>query len=264
MAKKIIAFANRKGGSGKTTSAVNVAARLAELASGRVLLVDIDPQGNAAEALGVAANGRCLSRMLVGQADLKDVIIQAGEGRPRLFVVPASDKLRDATTQLVAMEVARRFGGNMGYSPDTVLAEVFAPYVHLFEYIVIDCPPTIGLLDNALYNWATDVIVPVKMAYLDTVGARQNLEDIVSARENGANIRISYVLPTFYRPREVVAKETYDQLRKAYGRLVARPIVQTTLVEQSQAMGQHTLFEYAPDSPAALAYDDLVKRIMSN
>lgn len=264
MAKKIIAFANRKGGSGKTTSAVNVAARLADLGDGRVLLVDIDPQGNAAEALGLAANGRCVSKMLVGQAELKDVILPAGASRPRLFVVPSSDLLRDATAQLVAMQVARQFGAKSGQSPDTVFADVFAPYGHLFDYIVVDCPPTIGLLDTALYNWATDVIVPVKMAYLDTSGARKNLDDILAAREGGAKIRISYVLPTFYRPREMVAKETYDQLREAYGRLVAKPIPQTTVVEQSQAVGQRTLFEYAPDSPAAEAYDDLVRRIMNN
>ena len=119
------------------------------------------------------------------------------------------------------------------------------------------------MLDNALYNWATDVIVPVKMAYLDTSGARKNLEDILAARGNGAKIRIAHVLPTFYRPREVVAKETFDQLREAYGRLVALPIPQTTLIEQSQAVGQRTIFEYAPDSPAAMAYDNLVRRIMA-
>lgn len=264
MAKKILAFANRKGGSGKTTSAVNVAARLAELGSGRVLLVDIDPQGNAAEALGLAVNGRCISKMLVGQAELKDVILPAGATRPRLFVVPSSDKLRDATAQLVAMQVARQFGAKSSLSADNVFAEVFTPYAHLFDYIVVDCPPTIGLLDKALYNWATDVIVPVKMAYLDTAGARKNLDDILVARESGAKIRISYVLPTFYRPREMVAHETYNQLRTAYGRLVARPIPQTTLVEQSQSVGQRTLFEYAPDSSAAEAYDDLTRRIMQD
>jgi chromosome partitioning protein len=263
MAKKILAFANRKGGSGKTTSAVNVAARLAEIGGGRVLLVDIDPQGNAAEALGVDPNGRCLSQMLLGQADLRDVILPAGPNRPNLFIVPASDRLRDATTQLVAMEVARRFGSNPNYSLDNVLSEVFAPYVDLFEYIVVDCPPTIGLLDTALYNWATDVIVPVKMAYLDTAGARKNLEDVLAARDNGAKIRISHVLPTFYRPREVVAKETFDQLRQVYGRLVALPVPQTAVIEQSQAVGQLTVFEYAPESAAAQSYDHLTRRIMT-
>lgn len=267
---KIIAFANRKGGSGKTTSAVNVAARMAAYLANekkRVLLIDIDPQGNAATALGVDPDGRCISDLLTGEATLKDVILPAGDRRPNLFIVPSSDRLQEAAQEIRASDITRAIIGRQKASEvkdtlNTVLRESFAPYVDLFEYIVIDCPPTLGVLDDALFDFATDIVVPVRMAYLDTTGAKQHLENVVAARENGAQVRISYILPTFFRERELVARANYDQLREVYGRAVVRPIPQTTQIEQSQAIDQQTIFEYAPTSPAAKAYDYLTRKLM--
>jgi chromosome partitioning protein len=260
--RKIIAFANRKGGVGKTTSAVNVAAGLADVVrptGGRVLLVDIDAQGNAAKALGIEPGDRCVSKLLLQQAHMKELVMTPPDGRyPNLFVIPASDKLRDATAQLMALQAV---GSRSGYRLDSVFEQAIGPFAGAFEYIIFDCPPTIGLLDQALYNFVTDIVVPARMAYLDSAGSIQHLGNIADARDAGAKAKISYILPTFWRPRELVARQTLEGLVKVWKRRVAKPIPQSTIVEQSQAIGQQTIWEYAADSPVAEAYRDLVGRL---
>lgn len=259
MAKKVIAFVNRKGGVGKTTSAVNVATGLADLVrptGGRILLVDIDAQGSAAKSLGIDPAGRCISKLMLRQAALKDVVTAVPDGRyPNLYVIPASDSLRDATAQIMALQA---IGSKSVPKMDSVFEEILGPYAGAFEYIIVDCPPTIGLMDRAVYNFVTDVIVPARMAYLDSAGSLQQLGNITDARDDGARAKISYILPTFFRPRELVARETLAGLIKVWKKRVARPVPQSVLVEQSQAMGQQTIWEYAPDSEVAAAYRHLI------
>lgn len=261
MTKKIVAFANRKGGSGKTTSAVNVAAFVARAlpADKRVLLVDIDPQGNAAHALGVDAGGRCLSQLLADPPrGLRDVIIQAGDAYKNLYLIPSSDTLQRVSQglQVRAMQEA-----DFSVWLDC-LNRALGEYLALFEYVFIDCPPTLGLLDDALYKFATDVIVPVKMAYLDTTGAAMHLQNMDAHKKKGSRAKLTAVLPTFFRAREVVQRETFKELTRVYGRLVSRPVPQMAAMEQSQAMGQRTIFDYAPTSEAAKSYQHLAERFV--
>ena len=272
---RVLAFINRKGGSAKTTSAVNVAARLAnklQSQNKRILLIDLDPQGHAATALGVNTEGRCISYFLTGDRTIRETLVSAdrassnGPSRPNLILVPSTDRLRDATRELEIRDFAYRASNRREKRStiDTILSDRFAPIRNYFEYIIIDCPPSLGPLDIATYDFVDEALVPVKMAYLDTAGAKQHLDDILEAQELGADIKIGMVIPTFYRAQEILARQVLKRLTNLYGSLVSEPIPQSVIVEKSQAAGQKTLFEYAPESKPTKAYDAIVERIMHN
>ena len=266
----IYAVVNRKGGTGKTTTTVNVAARIAQLRpTERVLIIDLDPQGHTAVALGVQGNGRCVGDFLADRKAFRDVVVSGSNAhmkRPNLFVIPATNRLQDTLAELnltLGMQYFTHGDRYQGPLMANILAYRLNDWLGHFRYVFLDCPPSLGLLSNAVYDLADRVIVPVRMAYLDTAGAGQNIEDIYYAQDSGAEIRITAVVPTFYRPRERVTQFMLQQIQDSYPRsVISEPIPQSTVIEQSQASGQQTIFEFAPDSPPALAYDNLVERIL--
>lgn len=274
----VLAIVNQKGGVGKTTTAVNLAHGLSlrlrsdGAQASRVLLIDMDPQGNCAAALGVDPGGRCISDLLAGRATLRDVVIpdtpreRGGTGRPGLFLIPASERLVDVTEELLIRDFqSYRRGRNEGGGLDDVLVERLGPLRDAFARIVIDCPPSLGSLTTAVYRFADKAIVPVRTAMLDAAGAAQHTALINELQADGLPIQVSLILPTFFEPRQVLARQVYQDLVTKYGRSrVAVPIIQSVVVQQAQAAGGQTLFEYPPaaDSPATAAYGRLVERVM--
>lgn len=280
---RVIAIVNRKGGVAKTTTTTNLASRIAAVVrdrrdvpeqqkDDRVLVIDLDPQSNVAAAYGVDPKGRCIGKFVLGEAKFGETIISADRGhedggpsRPNLFIVPSSgelqDRLRELDVKLYFQQQNKRYNGP---TMANILSHSFAPYIGHFQYILIDCPPTLGHLDTAVYDFAQEIIVPVKMAYLDAAGAMQHLGDLREAqKEMGAQARLTWIVPTFYRPQEILARQMLENITKVYRNLVALPIPQSVVVEKSQAAFQRTLFEYEPDSPAAIAYASLAERIMA-
>ena len=281
----IYAIVNRKGGVGKTTTAVHLAHGLSLKLRGengaktpeqerppRVLLLDMDPQGNCAAALGLDPGDRCLSDLLAGRATLRDVIIpdtpreRGGTGRPGLFLIPATERLVDVTEELLIRDFqSYRRGKPEGGGLDDVLIDRLGGLRDAFAHIVIDCPPSLGSLTTAVYRFADKAIVPVRTAMLDATGAAQHTALINDMQRDGLDITVSLILPTFFEPRQVLARQVYQDLVDKYGRgRVAIPIIQSVVVQQSQAAGGQTLFEYAPaeSSPATVAYQRLVDRVV--
>lgn len=284
---KVYAVMNRKGGVGKTTSAVTLGVGLArklmagDKALGHVLLVDLDPQGNVASSFGIAHRRPNLSDLLLDEASAGDCIVAVPD-RPNLFVLPADDSLADARLELATREaaneaariaaeaLANRVRGRsarktieVGNSSelDNVLNDRLSMALKAFDFIILDCPPSLDVLTDAVYRFADGAIVPVKPDYLSTTGTGQHTRNIVEAQTRGIDIRTAWVVPTFYRHREVLANEMLKALNRLYGSHVAPPIPQAAAVEQAPASGGLTVIEYAPDSPAAQAYNKLVELV---
>ncbi|MBK9053974.1 MAG: ParA family protein [Chloroflexi bacterium] len=265
-----IAVVNRKGGVGKTTTAASLAhglARKVEAEGGRVLLIDLDPQGHASRVLGVEANGADLAQLLLGQQTIKQAVVSAdrsksdGPSRPNLFVIPTSNALAAAKTQLVVSSFAQMVQGGATASLDDLLEQRLGKLRQAFRYIIFDCPPSLDVLERSVYRMVQHAIVPVKTDYLGVVGTLQHTTDIVAAQTQGMDVRVSMVVPTFMRPNEVLARQVVESLVKQYTRKrVSRPVPQRVALEQCVAEGK-TIFEYEPDNEAAKSYQDLVDKV---
>ncbi len=265
-----IAVVNRKGGVGKTTTAATLAhglARKVDAEGGRVLLIDLDPQGHASRVLGVEANGADLAQLLLGQQTIKQAVVSAdrsrsdGPLRPNLFVIPTSNALAAAKTQLVVSSFAQMVQGGATGSLDDLLEQRLGKLRQAFRYIIFDCPPSLDVLERSVYRMVQHAIVPVKTDYLGVVGTLQHTTDIVAAQTQGLDVRVSMVVPTFMRPNEVLARQVVESLVKQYTRKrVSRPVPQRVALEQCVAEGK-TIFEYEPDNEAAKSYQDLVDKV---
>lgn len=280
MTAKIYAVVNRKGGVAKTTTAVSLAHGLAiklqEAGSGSVLLVDLDPQGNVATSLGLATNGLCISDILLGDVAIEDSILSAdrtannGPSRPNLYVIPATDRLAETKVEMIAAAavagVVRQMTRRKGSKADVPVSEALeyrlANATKAFTYIIIDCPPTLDLLQESVYRFAQGAIVPVKVDFLGAAGAAQHTQGILDAQADGIDIKVEMVVPTFVRERQLLARQMLGTLRKTYGaKRVSDPVPTSVKIEEAPATGGLTIFEYAPDSAPGQAYWNLVERI---
>src|ERR1700704_1306944 len=206
---RIVAVANQKGGVGKTTTAINLAASVASRGY-RVLLVDFDPQGNASSGVGYPRDKVELTiyDALVGEVSLEDVI------RPTdittLFVAPATTDLVGAEIELIGAEHRERF-----------LANALAPVVEQYDYLIVDCPPSLGILTlNALVA-ADGVVVPMQAEYfaLEGLSALMSTIEKVKAAYN-PQLSIDGVLFTMYDGRLSVANQVRDEVAKFFGEKV--------------------------------------------
>jgi chromosome partitioning protein len=273
---RIFAVVNRKGGVGKTTTAVTLGHGLAKMIEGKghVLLVDLDPQGNVTTSLGLATNGKDMAGVLTGDVPVEQAIMpadrssQGGPSRPNLWVLPASDALADAKLSLVAnaalSSVMNQFGGRSAAAVPThqLLQTHLAKAVATFDFVILDCPPSLDMLGTAIYHFADEAIVPVKVDYLGVGGTARHTQDIIAAQARGIDIRVGIIVPTFVRAREILARQMMQALIDSYGKSrVAVPIPQSVVIEQAPAAGGLTLFEYAGDSIPAKAYWRLVEKV---
>ena len=270
---KIIAFANNKGGVGKTTSSVTAAHMLArnligpdDKPRGAVLLIDLDPQGHVARALGLTnERGVCVSDFLMGRAAFKDAVLWAdrkaeGLPRPNLFVMPATQRLRGVGLKLMGQDLGARAAGEPG-ELDDILNHRLGPFVARFAYVILDCPPNLDVFRNAVYNFADTVVAPVKMDDLSVDGLVQHTADITAARASGARADLAHILPTMYRQRQTLDQFALEAVREKFSRKVAEPIPELVAVKEAPAAGGRTLVEYAPDSPATAAYARFALRV---
>jgi chromosome partitioning protein len=271
---KVYTVENRKGGVAKTTTAltlaVGLAQRLREKGEGRVLIIDLDPQGDAARGLGVHLDGQCVSYVLTGEGKLRDHVVSADKDgdRPNLYILPASDRLRTAKERLLTqLAVDTVMSQIRGRADETVvpiidvLVERLGPARQVFDYIIVDCPPTLDTLQEAVHKFADGAIVPVKVDFHGTSAAGRHTQNILADQASGIDIAIKAVVPTFVTSRYLLTKSMLAQLEKVYGTLVTTPIPATVKIAEAPASGGLTILEYEPDSAAASAYWELVDLI---
>ncbi|HEU4534847.1 MAG TPA: ParA family protein [Polyangiaceae bacterium] len=243
---RLVAVFNHKGGTGKTTTSVSLAAGLA-LRGKRVLLVDADAQGNVAVSLGVQSE-RSLYHVLVMGLAAKDAITTV---RPGLDLLPSNETLAAAELYLAGRQ-----------NRDRVLAARLGPALEGYDYVVVDCSPSLSLLNQNALCLVDSVLVPVACDYLSLVGVRQVIKTVKNVNQILHHpVRIWGVLPTFFDARAKICHEAVDTLKKHFGDRCLRPVRQAIKVKEAPAQGQ-TIFEYAAGNPAAEDYASLVDTVL--
>ncbi|MGJ0118648.1 ParA family protein [Williamsia sp. MIQD14] len=247
---RIITVANQKGGVGKTTTSVNIAAALALHGLG-VLVIDLDPQGNASTALGIDHRDPDISsvyELLLGEITLAEAM-QASPAHERLFCVPATLDLAGAEIELVSM-VARETRLRNAIDLETIRA-------HDIDYVIIDCPPSLGLLTVNAMVAAREVLIPIQCEYYALEGVGQLLSNIelVQAHLN-KDLWVSTVLLTMYDGRTKLADQVADEVRRHFGDKVLTTVIPRSVkVSEAPGFGM-TIIEYDPGSRGAMSYLD--------
>ena len=250
---RIFVVANQKGGVGKTTTAVNIAAALS-MGGLKVLVVDLDPQGNASTALGVEhhSNREFLGtyEVLMGTAPIKDVI-QKVAGFPVLDCIPSNTSLAQAEINLVSM-VAR----------ESRLKDSLNEIAENYDYIFIDCPPSLGLLTVNAFSAATEVLIPIQCEYYALEGLSQLLETykIVKQRLN-PELTLSTIVLTMFDSRTRLANDVVANVRSHFPReLIDIPIPRAVRLSEAPSYSQ-TVMTYDPSSTGAVAYMQVAREI---
>ena len=262
-ATRVLVVANQKGGVGKTTSTVNVAAGLAQLGQ-KVLVIDLDPQGNASTALGVDHHRGVPSTydMLVEGQPLADVITECAE-LPGLWVVPATIDLAGAEIELVSV-VAREQRLARAINAHPLIGSAAQVGDERFDYVFVDCPPSLGLLTlNALVA-GREMFIPIQAEYYALEGLGMLLETVEMVRQHlNPQLDISTILLTMYDARTRLASGVAEEVRSHFGDQVLKTAVPRSVrVSEAPSYGQ-TVMTYDPASAGALSYLEAAREIAS-
>jgi chromosome partitioning protein len=244
-----IAVVNQKGGVGKTTTTVNLAAQIAN-SKRKVLLIDLDPQGNATSSIGIDKSGlnATLYDVLLSKAKLTDIVLQGSN--PNLFVAPANANLAGAEVDLVSM-LARES------QLKTAIADA------KFDVILIDCPPALGLLTiNALVA-ADQVLIPVQAEYFALEGLGQLLNTVQLIRQGlNPQLEILGVVLTMYNKRMVLSEQVQTEVKTHFGGKVFDTVIPRNVrLAEAPSFGK-TIFEHDRWSKGAKAYKHLAEEVV--
>jgi chromosome partitioning protein len=247
---RVLAIANQKGGVGKTTTAVNLGAGLADLGY-RVLVVDLDPQGNASTGLGINVRDLQTSMydVVLHDAALDDCI-EATSVR-NLFVAPAALDLAGAEIELVP-----------AFSRELRLKRALDDVRDDYDYVLIDCPPSLGLLTVNSLAAASEVLVPIQCEYYALEGLGQLLRNVNLVQKNLNNaLEVSTIVLVMYDARTKLSDQVVTEVRKHFGERVCRTVIPRTVrLSEAPSYGQ-PIIAFDPSSRGAIAYRELAKEV---
>jgi chromosome partitioning protein len=247
---RVLAVANQKGGVGKTTTSVNLGAALAELGF-RVLVIDLDPQGNATTGLGIDARNFELSMydVLMRDSSLEDCVEPTS--MKNLFVAPATIALAGAEIELVP-----------AFSRELKLKRAIETVIDDFDYVLIDCPPSLGLITVNALAAADEVLVPIQCEYYALEGLSQLMRNVHLVASNlNPRLDISTIVLTMYDARTKLSDQVATEVRDHFGNKVCRIVIPRTVrLSEAPSFGQ-PITAFDPASRGAIAYRELAKEV---
>ena len=253
---RVITVSNQKGGVGKTTTTVNVAAALASFGA-RVLVIDLDPQGNASTALGVphTADTPSVYDVLIDEFPLAD-IVQTSPESPHLFCAPSTIHLAGAEIELVS-QVARE------HRLKTALDEYLSSLAEPLDFVLIDCPPSLGLLTINAFTAANELLIPIQCEYYALEGLSQLLGTVRMIQKHlNPSLHLSSILLTMYDGRTRLAQQVAEEVRQHFPEdVLATVIPRSVRVSEAPSFGQ-TVIAYDAHSAGAIAYREAAIEIV--
>ena len=251
---KVIALANQKGGVGKTTTAVNLGCALAELGQ-RILLVDVDPQANATSSLGLQdLEGESVYEALLGESSIVESVLPTRLAG--LFLIPADLDLVGAEIEVARME------GHL-----TRLNKALEPLRkdQTFDFILLDCPPSLGILMTNALAAADELLTPIQCEFFALEGLVKIVRVVQQIRDSGANDRVEIggIVMTMYDSRTNLSGQVVAEVREHFGpRVYDTVIPRTVRLSEAPSFGK-SIFEYAPNGSGARAYRALAEEFMA-
>lgn len=249
---KIIAIANQKGGVGKTTTTVNLSACLADKGQ-RVLLADCDPQGNSTSGFGIVKDTleKTIYHLLIGEAAVEEIIIKTEYG---VDVLPARIELAGAEIELVS-----------AMSRELRLRKALLSIADEYDYVIIDCPPSLGLLTINALTAAESLLIPLQCEFYALEGLTQLMQTISLVQQNlNEALHIEGVLLTMYDSRTKLASQVVSEVREHFAELVYKTMIPRTVrLSEAPSYGQ-PIIVYDNSSKGAEAYMSLAGEVLSN
>lgn len=250
---KILAITNQKGGVGKTSTAINLASALASYGK-KILLVDIDPQGNTTSGLGIEKHqlNRCIYDVLMNNVPIEDVLIETGV--ENLSLIPSALRLAGAEIELVA-----------AISRENRLRTALDSVCNNYDYVFIDCPPSLGLLTINGLTASSGVLIPIQCEYYALEGLSQLLDVIKLIKERlNSTLNIEGVLLTMYDARVRLSEQVAQEVKNYFGEKVYSAIIPRNVkISESPSFGKPVIL-YDPHSRGAQAYLELAKEVIQN
>lgn len=246
----VIAVSNQKGGVGKTTTAVNLAASLATMRK-RVLLVDLDPQGNSCSGLGVRLknNSQQIYNVLIGQCSLKSIILKSTV--KNLDIAPSQSDLYGVEVEL-SQEIAREFR----------LKEALSQVSSFYDFILIDCPPALGILTINALTASDSVLVPLQCEFYAIEGLSKLLKTIELVKQINNKLKLEGILFTMYDRRTSLSQQIVSEITNRFPNNVFSTIIPRNVKLSEAPSHEQPIILYDIHSPGCLAYFELAKEVL--